>query len=92
MCFSNLPIEFDDAGNPYLADEAEDVEHVADCGCETDVAIDEEDPEAVFEAVASTVPEDVREELGWEVGDATDGPADGDGAVRPRSDERAGGD
>ena len=88
MCFSNLPIEFDEAGDPYLADEAEDVERVADCGCETDVGIDEEDPEAVFEAVASTVPESVREELGWAVEDATDG----DGTVETLPDERAGGD
>ena len=90
MCFSNLPIEFDEAGNPYLADEAEDVEHVADCGCGTDVAIDEEDPEAVFEAVASTVPEEVREELGWEVESATAGP-DSDAPQAP-PDERADGD
>ena len=26
MCFSNLPIEFDDEGNPYLAEEADGVE------------------------------------------------------------------
>lgn len=82
MCFSNLPIEFDESGDPYLAEEAEDVEHVADCGCGTDVAIDEDDPEAVFEAVASTVPEDVREELGWEV----------EAPLETPTDERADGD
>jgi len=92
MCFSNLPIEFDEAGDPHLAEEAEDVEHVADCGCGTDIAIDEEDPEAVFEAVASTIPEDVREQLGWQVGDATGGPAEGETPAESRRNERAGGD
>ena len=88
MCFSNLPVEFDESGDPYLAEEADDVEHVADCGCGTDVALDEEDPEAVFEAVASTVPESVREEMGWQIDDRTGIPAEGEG----QADERADGD
>jgi O-acetyl-ADP-ribose deacetylase (regulator of RNase III) len=69
MCFSNLPIEFDEEGNPYLAEEADDIEHVTDCGCGTDDGIDEADPEAVFEAVLSSVPEPVREEVGEREGD-----------------------
>lgn len=91
MCFSNLPVEFDESGDPYLAAEAEDVEHV-DCGCETDVAIAEDDPEAVFEAVASTVPESVREELGWQLDDPAGGPTEGDTPRDGRADERADGD
>ena len=74
MCFSNLPIEFDDDGNPYLADEADDVERPApsdaapesNCGCSSttdDVALDEADPEAMYEAILQTVPRDVRERL-----------------------------
>lgn len=92
MCFSNLPVEFDESGDPYLAAEAEDVEHVADCGRGTDVAIDEDDPEAVFEAVASTVPESVREEQGWRLDDPPEGPTEGDEPGDGRADERADGD
>jgi hypothetical protein len=73
MCFSNLPIEFDEEGNPYLAEEADDVEHVADCGCGADVAIDETDPETVYEDIVSSIPESVREEI---VGGVGDGPND----------------
>ena len=76
MCFSNLPIEFDDEGNPYLADEADDVDRpseagaasapASDCGCANesdDVPLDEADPEAVYEELLETIPSDVRERL-----------------------------
>jgi hypothetical protein len=55
-----LRIEFDDDGNPYLADEADAVDRPA-CGCGEDVpALDEDDPEAAFEAIVESVPEEVR--------------------------------
>ncbi|WP_049989602.1 hypothetical protein [Natrinema salifodinae] len=74
MCFSNLPIEFDDDGNPYLADEADDVDRPSDadedhpsaCGyadVTDDVALDESDPEAIYEEILETMPSDVREQL-----------------------------
>ena len=78
MCFSNLPIEFDDEGNPYLADEADDVDRpssagaesecasASDCGCADesgDVPLNEADPEAVYEELLETMPSDVREQL-----------------------------
>ena len=72
MCFTNLPVEFDENGDPYLAEEADDVEHGTDCGCGADVAIDEDDPEAAFEAVLSSVPESVHEDLGVQRRGSTD--------------------
>ena len=74
MCFSNLPIEFDDEGNPYLAEEAEDVdrppaseaEFESTCGCAEvtdDVALDDADPEFLYESILETMPSDVRERL-----------------------------
>ena len=86
MCFSNLPIEFDEAGDPYLAEEADAVEHADDCDCGHDVGIDEDDPGAVVDDVLSSVPEAVREEIERDgdrrksvAGDArADDPAEGD--------------
>ena len=76
MCFSNLPIEFDDEGNPYLAEEADDVDRpsgtgaasasASNCGCANesdDVPLDEADPEAVYEEILETMPRDVRDQL-----------------------------
>ena len=74
MCFSNLPIEFDDEGNPYLADDADGVDRMpaskadsaSTCGCSDatdDVAIEDADPEAIYEAILETMPGDVRERL-----------------------------
>ena len=74
MCFSNLPIEFDEDGNPYLAAEADDVDRPTvsaddsapscDCDGETDdVALDDADPEAMYEEILETMPSDVREQL-----------------------------
>lgn len=77
MCFSNLPIEFDDEGNPYLADEAEEVEEPGnrdhqshDHNHDDEVAADtgkapalDADPEAAYAEIVADVPESVREEL-----------------------------
>ena len=92
MCFSNLPIEFDEAGNPYLAEDADAVERVDDCGCGTDVGIEEDDPEAVVDAVLSSVPEDVREEIGDRDGDRRDGDRRQSVADDGRADDPARGD
>lgn len=72
MCFSNLPIEFDEEGNPYLADEAEEVEdpgnhdrddeRVRDAG-EAPLGAD---PEAAYAEIVADVPDRVREELAAE--------------------------
>jgi hypothetical protein len=74
MCFSNLPIEFDDEGNPYLAEEADEVdrtpaseaESASSCGCTDgtdDVALDDADPEALYEEIVETMPSDIHERL-----------------------------
>jgi|AntDeeMetagen134_2_1112570.scaffolds.fasta_scaffold01182_8 hypothetical protein len=68
MCFSNLPVEFDADGDPYLADEADDVASPGeddqvgtiddDCGCnpDADTAIDAA-PEAAYDAILAEMPE-----------------------------------
>lgn len=72
MCFSNLPVEFDEDGNPYLAEEAESVDqppgHVDDCGCDlgesvTDVDLSA-DPEDAYETILSGLRDDARKHLG----------------------------
>lgn len=63
MCFSNLPIAFDEHGDPYLTDEAEDVGDpgthtttATDCGCGTDDApLDATDPEDAFADILDSV-------------------------------------
>ena len=62
MCMSNLPIEFDEHGDPYLAEEAEAVDRPA-CGCGEDVAVDDLDPAEAFDDIAESVPDDVLEHL-----------------------------
>ena len=73
MCFSNLPVEFDEDGDPYLADEADDVTSpgedragaVADDRgrtAEEDVAIDAA-PEAAYDAILAAMPETARADL-----------------------------
>jgi division protein CdvB (Snf7/Vps24/ESCRT-III family) len=74
MCFSNLPVEFNEDGDPYLADEADDVTHpdeddqvgaIADeCGCapEADATIDTA-PEEAYDAILAAVPETARSDL-----------------------------
>lgn len=66
MCFSNLPIEFDDEGNPHLADEAEAVDEPGnrddpDDGDEA-LALDA-DPEGAYAEIVADIPEYVREQL-----------------------------
>lgn len=94
MCFSNLPIEFDDEGNPYLAEEADDVEQATDCGCDadSDTGIDESDPEDVFQAVLSTVPESVRAEFRKRDGESQDELNPGETAAVGYADDPAEGD
>ena len=60
MCFSNLPIEFDEEGNPYLAEEADEVDAVPEqgCGCGAqaeEVPLEEADPEAMAEDILAAV-------------------------------------
>ncbi len=62
MCMSNLPIEFDEHGDPYLAEEADDVDQPT-CGCDDEVALEELDPESAFADIADSVPDDVLEHL-----------------------------
>lgn len=69
MCFSNLPVEFDEEGNPSLADEAEDVEqpgtctHDGDCNCAADDDEIETDPEATYETIVASLPAGAREHV-----------------------------
>lgn len=78
MCFTNLPIEIDENGDPYLADDADDIEHRSEAadrddspdletyGCLGDdpgVPISELDDEDTYAAVMETLPKDVREGL-----------------------------
>lgn len=97
MCFSNLPVEFDDEGDPYLADEAEEVsqpgvcdhDHAGsvpgDCGCGAadDVTLDEA-PDEAFEEILESVTDATRSHL-------ADG-VDVDGADASRSRDSAEGD
>lgn len=85
MCFSNLPIEFDEQGNPTLADDADSVDEFAACGCDETVALETDDPEAAVEAVLSTVPESVREAV--EGTDETPPVADSDTASSMKPDD-----
>jgi hypothetical protein len=74
MCFSNLPVEFDEDGDPYLADEADDVTSPGEndrigavddeCGCDqnADAAIDAA-PEAAYDAILAAMPETARADL-----------------------------
>lgn len=99
MCFSNLPLEFDEDGNPYLAEEADDVarpgerggaghDHGADCGCDTAEADLDTDPEGAYEAIVESLPEGAREHVAGETAAVT-----GDGTTGPAADpESVGGD
>ena len=62
MCMSNLPIEFDENGDPHLAEEADEVDPPA-CGCGDDVVLDDLDATEAFDDIAATVPDDVLEHL-----------------------------
>jgi hypothetical protein len=111
MCFSNLPVAFDDEGNPYLAEEAEDVDPPGNidargdvdtsadadgstsggdraCGCSAEpgeVALDEGDPEATYEAIVASMPGDVGEEVA-----ETEDPPEETGCDRRESTKRDG--
>lgn len=74
MCFTNLPIEFDEDGNPYLKEEAEDVDQ-PDCGCDAGNAVEEVDPREAYEEVVAAMPDDVREQLGESDADRATEPA-----------------
>jgi hypothetical protein len=105
VCFSNLPLEFDEEGNPYLAEEADEVErpgdggeggeavhdhgHAADCGCGAGEADLEADPEGAYEAIVDSLPKSARERVAGE-----EPPTNGDGPThRPETDaESVGGD
>lgn len=82
MCFSNLPIEFNEEGDPYLAEDAAEVDDVSasGCGCGThaeDVPLEAADPEEMYAEIMATMPRSVRERLAdgaEEQGDAVEGP------------------
>lgn len=81
MCFSNLPIEFDERGNPRLADDADDVTQL-DPQSKGESPLDE-DPDAAYAEIVASVSKNVREMIQAER-PAGDGHADERGA-----DERA---
>jgi len=104
MCFSNLPLEFDEDGNPYLAEEADEVDRpgeggghahdhgdgpAGDCGCGAIEAELDADPEGAYEAIVESLPDSARERVASE-----ESPATGDGSThRPETDtESVGGD
>lgn len=62
MCFSNLPIEFDANGDPYLADEAEAVERSDVAEAETNEALDT-DPQEAYEVIVGDLPQGAQERL-----------------------------
>lgn len=86
MCFTNLPVEFDENGDPYLAEVADDVDrpdtaehdHAAEaCDCADADAPLEADPEAAYETLVAAVSDATRDHL-------TDGTeATGDDAADP---------
>jgi hypothetical protein len=62
MCFSNLPVEFDEQGNPYLAQEAEEIERADATLDETDETL-EAAPYEAYEAILDDMPQSVQEQL-----------------------------
>jgi hypothetical protein len=78
MCFDSLPIEFDESGEPSLADDAENVTQPGtddqvgvvegrECAPDAEAAIDaapiDAAPEAAYDAILSAVPETARAQL-----------------------------
>jgi hypothetical protein len=72
MCFSNLPVEFDEDGDPYLADEADDVTSPGedrvgavadDCSCAAEKDAIDAAPEAAYDAILAEIPETARSDL-----------------------------
>ncbi|PSP88911.1 hypothetical protein BRC90_06265 [Halobacteriales archaeon QS_4_69_34] len=73
MCFDSLPIEFDESGEPSLADDAENVTQPGTddqvgvgegrgCAPDAEAAIDAA-PEAAYDAILSAVPETARSQV-----------------------------
>ena len=87
MCFSNLPIEFDEQGNPYLAEEADTVnqpgggthdhnhDHNHDDHHRNETEGGDPDPEAMYATIMDSLPEDARQRIA-EAGETT--PPNGD--------------
>lgn len=67
MCFSNLPVEFDEHGNPGLAASADEDEddhaHVSDA-VERATDGDDLDPETRYREILDDLPDRARERLG----------------------------
>ncbi|MFT4921550.1 MAG: hypothetical protein ACI8XM_000751 [Haloarculaceae archaeon] len=69
MCFSNLPIEFDEQGNPHLVDDAEedgaeeDGTHEPTGVAERATREDGLDPEHRYDAILDDLPDRAREHL-----------------------------
>jgi len=80
MCMSNLPIEFDENGDPHLAEAADEVDRPG-CDCGDDVALDDLDPEDAFADIAESMPGDVLEHL--EAGSDAPEPPDAPDASDP---------
>lgn len=87
MCFSNLPVEFDENGDPYLADDADAITHPGDedsvgdgtdgCACvaDADLSLDEA-PEEAYDAILASVPETARSHLTSATGAESDADSD----------------
>jgi hypothetical protein len=74
MCFSNLPVEFDDDGNPRLVDTSEEHAHDDDTVVERRATSDDGlDPEARYREILDDLPDRVRDQFD-------------DGAVNRRED------
>lgn len=102
MCFSNLPIEFDEDGDPHLAEAAEAVSEPGecdhegsapegtDCGC-TGVDTTESDADVIHEADSdeafAEILDEVSEATRTHLADGTDETADPEPARRRDSAE-----
>lgn len=78
MCFSNLPVEFDEHGNPYLADEADDVDRPR--AMSDDEPSLDEDPRGAYAEIVNDLPEGLRASLAAESDGEADSAETGDGA------------
>ena len=64
MCFSNLPVEFDDEGNPRLIDSDGEHEHEDDTTVGDRATSDDGlDPEARYREILDDLPERVRDQF-----------------------------
>lgn len=64
MCFSNLPVEFDEDGTPRLAEPDDESAHDHDTDSDT-VAVDDEelDPERCYQEILADLPERTRNRI-----------------------------